>query len=151
MQTDQAKLRDETGGKYENSNEALGFSIYSIKNELSDNVITNQKEKFTESELVERFSSGNYICKREVSRKFEMPAGTYVIIPSVYQKDKQLSYLVRVFVEEEEGSSLNKDFALIELESKDNKPIPVVSRDEDIRPVDPNPKQQQTSKACSIL
>jgi hypothetical protein len=52
------------------------------------------------SRYMERIgSSGDYLNKREVTRRFSLTQGAYVIIPSCYENDKEGEFLVRIFTE----------------------------------------------------
>ena len=44
-------------------------------------------------------SSGPYINKREVTARFNLPPGDYIIIPSTHEQDIEASFLLRVFSE----------------------------------------------------
>lgn len=97
MQTEQTRKRAETNGQYIESNEALYFSIYSITDPTSNN--RRDSNKFLSNGLEEVASSGLYLYQREVCRRFDLPAGDYVIIPSLFEKDKRMKFVLRVFME----------------------------------------------------
>jgi hypothetical protein len=44
-------------------------------------------------------SSGAYTNKREVSARFTLKTGVYVIIPSCYDEDVEGEFLLRIFTE----------------------------------------------------
>jgi hypothetical protein len=44
-------------------------------------------------------TSGPYINKREVTYQCRVPPGNYIIIPSTYDEDREVKYLLRVFTE----------------------------------------------------
>jgi hypothetical protein len=54
--------------------------------------------------------SGAYINKREVTGRFRVKPGNYILIPSTYEQDKEGQFLVRIFTEgESTGTSLNME------------------------------------------
>jgi hypothetical protein len=54
------------------------------------------------------FIAGAYINKREVTGRFRVKPGNYILIPSTYEQDKEGEFLVRIFTEgESTGKSLN--------------------------------------------
>jgi len=56
------------------------------------------------------FFSGAYINKREVTGRFRVKPGNYILIPSTYEQDKEGQFLVRIFSEgESTGKSLNME------------------------------------------
>lgn len=44
-------------------------------------------------------SSGSYMNKREVSERFNLNPGEYIIVPSTYDEDIEANFLLRVFSE----------------------------------------------------
>ena len=50
-------------------------------------------------ELVE--NSGLYSPYRSVTKRFRLPPGTYVIIPSTFDSDQAAKFLLRIFTEKE--------------------------------------------------
>ena len=62
-------------------------------------------QKFTDYELKKVGTSGAYLNQREVTKRVELTPGTYVIIPSLYKKNKRMKFILRVYVE---GSAVNK-------------------------------------------
>jgi hypothetical protein len=53
-----------------------------------------------ESTDLERVSSsGSYTNKREVTSRFALSAGAYVIVPSCYDEDVEGEFLIRIFTE----------------------------------------------------
>ena len=82
LQTEQAQKRLETDGSYQKSNEAIYFSIYKVINPKDDNKSSNKK--YLDKDLREVANSDTYFYQREVSKRFELPADEYVIIPSLF-------------------------------------------------------------------
>lgn len=98
MQIEQVRKRSETDGTYENSNEGISFSIFSITDKnVNVKLINNQK--FTDFELKKVGTSGPYLNQREITKRFDYPPGTYVIIPSLNKKNKRMKFLLRVYIE----------------------------------------------------
>lgn len=46
-------------------------------------------------------ASGSYINRREVTKRFRVPPGAYIIIPSTYDSDKAGKFLLRMFTEKQ--------------------------------------------------
>lgn len=56
------------------------------------------------------FTLGAYINKREVTGRFRVKPGNYVLIPSTYEADREGQFLIRIFSEgRSTGKSLNVD------------------------------------------
>lgn len=55
-------------------------------------------------------ASGPYINSREVTKRFRVEPGNYLIIPSTYDPDRDCEFMLRIFTEENiEASSLEQD------------------------------------------
>ena len=63
------------------------------------NVKLLNNQKFTDYELKKIGTSGPYLNQREVTKRFEFPPGTYVLIPSMYRKNKRMKFIQRIYVE----------------------------------------------------
>jgi len=112
LQTEQARKRLETDGTYQNSNEASYFSIYKIINPKVDNKSSNKK--YLDKDLREVANSGTYLYQREVSKRFELPADEYVIIPSLFKMNVKMKFVLRMYIEtslaDVKITELNKNF-----------------------------------------
>ena len=53
------------------------------------------------SQLERVGASGSYINRREVTKRFRVPPGAYIIIPSTYDNDKPGKFLLRMFTEKQ--------------------------------------------------
>jgi hypothetical protein len=95
LQKDTIKRRL-TGSKRE---EALAFAIFKVKDaDAAASKLENGK-KFTSKQLTEVGRFTTYLYARQVCKRFNLPAGEYVIIPATFDKDVNLKFLMRVFVE----------------------------------------------------
>ena len=57
--------------------------------------------KFYMSQLERVGASGSYINRREVTKRFRVPPGSYIIIPSTYDSDKPGKFLLRMVTEKQ--------------------------------------------------
>jgi len=79
--------------------EALGFTIFKIKDaDAAASKLENGK-KFTPKQMTEVGRIETYLIARQVCKRFNLPAGEYVIIPATFNKDVNMKFLMRVFVE----------------------------------------------------
>jgi hypothetical protein len=67
------------------------LSLEQTKQKLDNN------QKFTSKELEEVGRTGIYLCTREVTKRFELRPGQYVIIPSMFQRDVAGKFFLRMF------------------------------------------------------
>ncbi|KAF7656237.1 hypothetical protein LDENG_00044540 [Lucifuga dentata] len=93
MQKDRRKKRRE--GK---DMETIGFAIYEIPKEFAGSSGVHLKQDFflthgstARSEL--------FINLREVSSRFQLPAGEYIVVPSTFEPHKEADFVLRVFSE----------------------------------------------------
>jgi hypothetical protein len=130
LQTEQAQKRLETDGSYQNSNEAIYFSIYKVINPKDDNKSSNKK--YLDKDLREVANSDTYFYQREVSKRFELPADEYVIIPSLFKMNVKMKFVLRMYIEtslaDVKVTELNKNFKkkpqIQGVIDSDPKPIP---------------------------
>jgi len=74
----------------------IGFAIYHLKDpENTPKPLDTEFIKYNRSCA----RSKVFINLREVSRRFRLPPGTYVIIPSTFNQDEEGEFMIRVFTE----------------------------------------------------
>lgn len=79
--------------KKSNPIESIGFKVYSIINEKTQN-------KYTSDQLKEIGSSGNYFESRQICHKFLVEPGNYVVVPSLFRKDRESKFVLRIHMPE---------------------------------------------------
>ncbi|XP_076835482.1 calpain-1 catalytic subunit [Brachyhypopomus gauderio] len=93
MQKDRRRLRQE--GK---DMETIGFAIYEVPKEYLGRVGVHLKRDF----FITHTSSARselFINLREVSSRFCLPPGEYIIVPSTFEPQKESDFVLRVFSE----------------------------------------------------
>ncbi|KAJ7988804.1 hypothetical protein DPEC_G00313000 [Dallia pectoralis] len=83
----------------------IGFAIYEVPKELHGNKQHLQKDFFLANSSKAR--SKAYINLREVTQRFRLSPGEYVIIPSTYEPHQEGEFLLRVFSEKRNTSEVN--------------------------------------------
>lgn len=94
MQKDTRAKRSRNRG--EPAEEFIQFRIFKIKDGIDEK---DTGMKYYSSELERIGTSGNYINKREVTKRFRVSPGNYIIIPSTYDENHECKFLLRVFTE----------------------------------------------------
>ncbi|XP_032882587.1 calpain-3 isoform X2 [Amblyraja radiata] len=77
----------------------IGFAIYEVPKEMYSNKQHLPKDFFLYQ--ASRSRSKSYINLREVSQRFRLPPGEYVIIPSTYEPHQEGEFVLRVFSEKQ--------------------------------------------------
>lgn len=90
--------------------EFIQFKLFKINEDVPIDEAKTTGLRLYGNQLQKIGSSGSYINSREVTRRFSVDSGYYVIIPSTYECDYQkCDFLLRIFSETTvEGSSLDE-------------------------------------------
>ncbi|MCI4389707.1 hypothetical protein PGIGA_G00101590 [Pangasianodon gigas] len=83
---------------------AIGFAIYEVPKEMHGNKQHLPKDFFLYNASKARCKS--YINLREVTERFCLSPGEYVIVPSTFEPHKESDFLLRVFSEKKSTSEL---------------------------------------------
>ncbi|XP_043554224.1 calpain-3 isoform X11 [Chiloscyllium plagiosum] len=75
----------------------IGFAIYEVPKEMQGNKQHLPKDFFLYR--ASKCRSKSYINLREVSQRFSLPPGEYVIVPSTYDPHQEGEFVLRVFSE----------------------------------------------------
>ncbi|XP_072407222.1 calpain-1 catalytic subunit [Chiloscyllium punctatum] len=98
MQKDRRKLR--TAGR---DMETIGFAIYEVPPEYAGRSAVHLKRDFFLTHGSQARSE-MFINLREVSTRFKLPAGEYIIVPSTFEPNKEADFCLRVFSEKRSHS-----------------------------------------------
>ncbi|XP_076018558.1 calpain-1 catalytic subunit [Genypterus blacodes] len=98
MQKDRRKKKRE--GK---DMETIGFAIYEVPDEFVGRSGVHLKRDFFLTHG-SRARSELFINLREVSSRFQLPAGEYIIVPSTFEPHKEADFVLRVFSEKPANS-----------------------------------------------
>ena len=79
--------------------EFIEFKLLRIKKDVAIDVTKSTGFKLCESQLDYVGNSGNYINSREVTKRFRLEPGCYVIVPSTYYADHNCEFMLRIFTE----------------------------------------------------
>ncbi|XP_052442317.1 calpain-3b [Carassius gibelio] len=82
----------------------IGFAIYEVPKEMKGNQQQLQKDFFLYNASTARCKS--YVNMREVTERFCLKPGEYVIIPSTFDPHKESEFLLRVFSESKSSSEV---------------------------------------------
>ena len=84
----------------ESAEEYIQFKLFSIKDHVSVDSTKSSGLKLYANQLDRIGASGSYINSREVTKRFRVNPGYYLIVPSTYDEDKACEFLIRVFTEQ---------------------------------------------------
>lgn len=84
----------------EAAEEFIQFRFYKVTydKDAEDSLLSGNK--LSESQLSKMGNSGNYINKREVTKRFRVKPGYYVVIPSTFEYNIEGEFLLRIFTEQ---------------------------------------------------
>ncbi|XP_014667421.1 PREDICTED: calpain-9-like [Priapulus caudatus] len=76
----------------------VGYSIYKLKDDDAETHDPMDKQFFMYNASVAR--APNFINLREISNRFKLPPGTYIVIPSTFEPNELGEFVVRIFSEQ---------------------------------------------------
>lgn len=77
----------------------IQFRLFRVKNEQDAENTKRMGKKLTSRQLEKCGVSGPYVNKREVTNRFRIPPGTYVVIPSCFDENVTGDFLLRIYTE----------------------------------------------------
>uniref|UniRef100_A0A669ERM5 Calpain-3 n=1 Tax=Oreochromis niloticus TaxID=8128 RepID=A0A669ERM5_ORENI len=95
----------------------IGFAIYEVSTSMHGNKQHMQKDFFLFNSSKARCKS--YINLREVTQRFRLSPGEYVIVPSTYEPHQEGEFILRVFSEKKNTSDLESCRSMIALMDMD--------------------------------
>jgi hypothetical protein len=109
------------------SEEFIQFRLYHVRNEADAERAAERSVKLTESQTRRVDNSGSYVNKREVTKRFRVEPGYYLIVPSTFDYNAAGQFTLRFFTETSSHSSdLNVNNRVYELKNE-----PVVEEEGD--------------------
>lgn len=99
MQKDSRLKRVKT--KTESGEEFIQFRLFKVKDDVDIEEYRSSGKKLYASQLERLGSSGAYINSREVTHRFRIAPGNYLIIPSTFEPGRSCEFMIRVFTEHE--------------------------------------------------
>ncbi|XP_014865597.1 PREDICTED: calpain-1 catalytic subunit-like isoform X2 [Poecilia mexicana] len=95
----------------------IGFAIYEIPKEFRGSAGVHMKKDF----FLRRSScarSESFINLREVSSRFRLPPGEYLIVPSTFEPSKEADFVLRVFTEKQSETEDMDDVLVANLDEE---------------------------------
>uniref|UniRef100_A0A7N5JBL0 Calpain-1 catalytic subunit n=2 Tax=Ursidae TaxID=9632 RepID=A0A7N5JBL0_AILME len=83
--------------------ETIGFAVYEVPPELVGQSAVHLKRDFFLANS-SRARSEQFINLREVSTRFRLPPGEYVVVPSTFEPNKEGDFVLRFFSEKSAGT-----------------------------------------------
>ena len=81
----------------------IQFRLYRIKNKDDALKAKNSGTRLYANQLEPAGTSGTYINLRDVTKRFRLPPGDYLVIPSCYDRNVEGEFLLRLFTEQNSG------------------------------------------------
>ncbi|KAK5608239.1 Calpain-1 catalytic subunit [Crenichthys baileyi] len=96
----------------------IGFAIYEIPKEFQGSPgVHMKKDFFLRQSSCAR--SETFINLREVSSRFRLPPGEYLIVPSTFEPSKEADFVLRVFTEKQSETEDMDDVMVANLDEED--------------------------------
>lgn len=83
------------GANYTGKENSINFHIFKVK----EGAIKDSSNKFSKKDLTKIYCNEYYTNGREVTARLNLDPGDYVIIPSTFEPNMEMKYLIRVFLE----------------------------------------------------
>ncbi|XP_006136645.2 calpain-1 catalytic subunit [Pelodiscus sinensis] len=83
--------------------ETIGFAVYEVPREFVGQSAVHLKRDFFLANS-SRARSEQFINLREVSTRFKLPPGEYIVVPSTFEPNKEGDFVLRVFSEKKAGT-----------------------------------------------
>ncbi|CAF1014270.1 unnamed protein product [Brachionus calyciflorus] len=83
----------------QSAEEFIQFRIFRVLNDSDAEKSMKLGEKLSDFQLQKVGNSGDYINKREVTKRFKLSPGYYIIIPSTFEANREGQFLLRIFTE----------------------------------------------------
>ena len=80
---------------YTGKENSINFHIFKVK----EGAIKDSSNKFSKKDLTKIYCNEYYTNGREVTARLNLDPGDYVIIPSTFEPNMEMKYLIRVFLE----------------------------------------------------
>lgn len=107
------------------------FRVYKVRKESDGENAIQTRVKLTEDQLERVGNSGNYVNKREITKRFRLEPGYYLIIPSLFEHNQEGHFLIRVFTEtspDDEDALTNNSFYQLRNDPSTSQSRPRASR-----------------------
>lgn len=85
--------------KTESGEEFIQFRLFKVLDDVDIDEYRSSGKKLYAGQLERIGSSGAYINSREVTHRFRVAPGNYLIIPSTYEAGRSCEFMIRVFTE----------------------------------------------------
>lgn len=89
------KLRSE-----EAKEEFIQFKLFKVRDGVDISQVKSSSMRLYAKDLERIGASGSYINSREITKRFRVEPGNYIIIPSTYDEDRNCEFMLRVYTEQ---------------------------------------------------
>uniref|UniRef100_UPI00398E9571 calpain-2 catalytic subunit-like n=1 Tax=Pristiophorus japonicus TaxID=55135 RepID=UPI00398E9571 len=83
----------------------IAFHIFPVPEQFHNQATHFGRKFFRYQKYV--FSSGSYINSRAVARRLQLPPGQYIVVPSIFTKDEEGEFFLRIFAKKSNVSREN--------------------------------------------
>uniref|UniRef100_A0A2K5EUK8 Calpain-1 catalytic subunit n=1 Tax=Aotus nancymaae TaxID=37293 RepID=A0A2K5EUK8_AOTNA len=90
--------------RYGRDMETIGFAVYEVSRLVGQPAVHLKRDFFLAN--ASRARSEQFINLREVSTRFRLPPGEYVVVPSTFEPNKEGDFVLRFFSEKSAGTQV---------------------------------------------